>query len=104
MDRVVRSELAEPDDPAGGSGILEERLELVAQARRREIPDEPHLDAPPREPRRVLLEAQAVARLVADPAEDPRRIVDEREVVQDAEHARLEVAAAAERVREAAEI
>jgi hypothetical protein len=39
----------------------------------------------------VILEAKSVARLVADAAEDPRRIVDERQVVQDAEHSGLEV-------------
>ena len=45
-----------------------------------------------------------VARLVADAAEDARRIVDEREVVEHAEHAGFEVGATAVRVDEASEV
>ena len=59
---------------------------------------------PRSEPRRVLLEAEPVARLVADAAEDPRRVVDEREVVEDAKHAGLEIRATAVRVDQSPEV
>ena len=52
----------------------------------------------------VLLEAEPVPRLVADAAEDPRRVVDEREVVEDAQDACLEIGATAVRIDEAAEV
>ncbi len=48
--------------------------------------------------------AEAVAVLVADRPEDPRRIVDEREVVEDAQDSLLEIGQAAEEVDEAAEV
>ena len=104
MDRAIGAELAEPEDRLARTLLLEQRLQLVAQARGREVADEPHLDAAAGEPLRVRLEPQPVAALVPDRAEDPRRVVDEREVVEDAQRAPLEVAAAAERIDEAAEI
>ena len=52
----------------------------------------------------MLVESQPVSGLVADAAEDPRRVVDEREVVEDAQNACVEVASAAERIDEAAEV
>ena len=82
----------------------EQRLQLVAQPRRRELPDQLHLHAGPRETLRVRLHTEAVAVLVAERAEEPRRVVDEREVVEHAEDARLEVAQAAEEVHEPSEV
>ena len=52
----------------------------------------------------MLLEPEPVARLVADPAEDPRGVVDERQVVEDAEQARLEVGPPAEGVDQPPEV
>src|SRR5205807_7118968 len=57
--------------------LLEQRDQLVAQPRRREVADEPHLDRAARESLRVLVHPEAVAVLVADRAEDPGRVVDE---------------------------
>src|SRR5919106_2681172 len=104
VDRTVGAQLAEPHDAAGRSRILEKRLQLVAEPRRGEVADEPHLDAPAGEPCRVLLQAKPVARLVPDAAEDPRRVVDEREVVEDAEDARLQVGTSAEGIGEPPEV
>ena len=104
MDRAVGAELAESADASGGTRLLEQRHELVAQPRRREIAHETHLDATAEEPRRVLLEAEPVARLVPDATEDPRRVVDEREVVEDAQHACVEIRPAAVRIDEASEV
>ena len=104
MDRAVGAELAESADAGGGTRLLEERHELVAQPRRREIADETHLDATAEKPRGVVLEAKPMARLVADAAEDPRRVVDEREVVEDAQHACVEIRPAAVRIDEASEV
>src|SRR5262245_5128113 len=102
VDRPVRTELREPEDRVLDLALLQERDELVAQARRRKVADEAHLDRSAREAQRVLVHPEAVAVLVADPAEDAGRIVDEREVVEDADPPRLEVAPPAERVDEAA--
>ena len=104
MDRAVGAELAESADAGGGTRLLEQRHQLVAQPRRREIPHEAHLDATAEKPRRVVLEAKPVSRLVPDAAEDPRRVVDEREVVEDAQHACVEIRPATVRIDEPAEV
>ena len=52
----------------------------------------------------MLVESQPVPGLVADAAEDPRRVVDEREVVEDAQHVRVQVAPAVEGVDQTAEV
>ena len=52
--------------------------------------------------RRVLLEPKPVPRLVPDRAEDPRRVVDEREVVEHPQQPRPQVNAASERIEEPA--
>ena len=104
MDRPVGAELGQPENRVLELAFLEQRDQLVAQARRGEIADEAHLDAPAGEPQRVLVHAKAVAVLVPDRPEDPGRVVDERQVVQDADRLRLEVAPAAEGVDEPAEV
>ena len=104
MDRPVGAELGKPQDRVLDLALLQQRDELVTQPRRGEVADEPHLDRPAREPHRVLVHPEAVAVLVADRAEDPRRVVDEREVVQDADPPRLEVAPPAEGVDEPSEV
>jgi hypothetical protein len=104
VDRGVGAELAESPDPGGRGRVLEQRRELVAEARRGQVADEAHLDAAPEETGRVVLEAEAVPRLVPNAPEDPRGVVDEREVVEDAERAGVEVGAPAVRVDEPAEV
>ena len=104
MDRAVCPQLAQAEDAADRAGILEQRLQLVPQPSRREVADEAHLDAGACKPRGVLLQPQAVPRLVADGAKDPRRVVDEREVVQHPEQPGGEVGPAAERVDEPTEV
>ena len=104
MDRAVGAELAESVDAGSGTRLLEQGHELVAQPRRREIAHEAHLDATTQKPCGVVLEAKPVSRLVPDTAEDPRRVVDEREVVEDAQHACVEIRPAAVRVDESAEV
>src|SRR5439155_26469647 len=69
MNGMVGPELPEPDHPSSGRRLLEQSEELVAQARRREIAHETHLDAPAGEPGRVILEPEAVAGLVPDRSE-----------------------------------
>src|SRR6184192_641086 len=75
-----------------------------AEPCRGEVADEAHLDAGASEPLRASAHAEAETRLVADRPKDPRRVVDEREVVEDADRPMLEVAPAAERVDEAPEV
>ena len=58
MNRSIRSELPEATDAVRGAGILEQRLELVAQPRGRQVPDEAHLDTCADEPRGVLVESE----------------------------------------------
>ena len=89
MDRAVGAELAQAEDPAHGARVLEQRVQLVSQSSGREVAHEAHLDAAAREPRRVLLEPEPVPRLVADRAEDPRGVVDERQVVEHPQQACL---------------
>src|SRR3990170_2238575 len=60
MDRPVDAELPESFDATRSTRILEELHELVTKSRRREIADEPHLDAASREPCPVLVEPQPV--------------------------------------------
>ena len=84
VDRDVRAKVTEASNAFGSAWVLEQRHELVAESRRGEVTDEPHLDAPTEEARGVILEPKAVAGLVPNAAEDPRRVVDERQVVQDA--------------------
>ncbi len=103
---MARSAPSSPEaqDRGAGAALLEQRLQLVPEPRRREIAHEPHLDAAAREPLGVCVETQPVPALVPDRAEDPRRIVDEREVVEHAQRPLLEVAAAAERIDEPAQV
>ena len=61
-------------------------------------------DALARQADGLLVHPEAVAILVADRAEDPRRVVDERAVVEDPDAPCLEVLAAAEGVDEPAEV
>ena len=71
--------------------LVEQAHELVAQARRREVADEVHGAAGPRQVERVLVHAQPVAALVADGAQDPRGVLDEAQVVQHDDAAGVEV-------------
>ena len=87
MDRAGGAELCEPRQRVSDLSLLEQRGQLVAQPGRREVSDEAHLDARPRQPRGVLVHAEAVPVLVADRPEDARRVLDEREVVQHAQRA-----------------
>ena len=64
----------------------------------------PRRDGGPRERLGVLVEAEPVARLVGDAAEDARRVVDERRVVHHADRTAGEVGATAVRIEEGAEI
>src|ERR1700676_608339 len=52
MDRPVRAELREAHERVGDVSLGQERLQLVAEARGREIADEPHLDRRARQPLR----------------------------------------------------
>ena len=83
--------------------LPEQLLELVAQARGGKLADQVHLDAGAGEAGRVPVHAEAVAVLVADRAEEPGRVVDEGQRVQDAHDSGLEVRPAAEEVDEVAE-
>ena len=56
------------------------------------------------QPCRVLLEAEAMTCLVPDATEDAGRVVDERQVVEDAQNTRVEIRAPAVRIDEPAEI
>ena len=103
MDLLLGAELGQARDRVADVALLEERDQLVAQARAREVADVAGGDALAGEPGGVLVHAEAVAVLVADRAEDARRVVDERAVVEDADAAGLEVGAAAERVDELAD-
>ena len=102
MDRLVGAELGEPEDRVLDLSLFEQRDELIAEAGRGEVADEPDLDRAARQSHRMLVHPEAVAVLVADRAEDPRRIVDEREVVQDADSLLLEIGAPTERIDEPA--
>ena len=104
MDRTVGTELAEPPNAVRGAGLLEQRDQLVTEPRRREVADEAHLDTAAKQARRVHLEAKPVSGLVADATEDARRVVDEREVVEHAEHASVEIGTATVRIGEPAEV
>ena len=104
MDGAVGAELGQAEDRVAHVALGEQEDELVAQPRRREVADEAHLDGAARELRGVLVHAEPVPVLVPDRAKDPRRVVDEREVVQDADHAGVEVGPAAERVDEPPEV
>ena len=104
MDRPVDPELGEPAHGVVHARLGEQRLQLVAEPRGRELADEVHLDARPCEREGVRIHREAVAVLVADRPEDPGRVVDEGQVVEDADDAVLEVAETAEIVDEAAEV
>src|ERR1700726_2286234 len=104
MDRPVRAELREAPERVGDVSLGQERLQLVAEARGREIADEPHLDRRAREPLRVRVHAEAEPVLVPQRAEDARGVVDEGKVVEYADRVPVEVAVAAERVNEPAEV
>ena len=89
MDLLLGAELGQPRDRVADVALLEERDQLVAQARTREVADVAGGDAVAGEPGGVLVHAEAVAVLVADRAEDAGRVVDERAVVEDADAAGL---------------
>ena len=84
--------------------FVQQQLELVPEPRRGQLTDEPHVDARSSEGDGVTVHAEPVAVLVADRAEDPGRVVDERKVVQDANDPRLEIGEAAEEVDQASEV
>ena len=73
MDRAIRAELAETPHAVGRAGVLEQRDELVTETRGRQIADEPHLDAATEQAHGVLIEAEPIARLVADAPENACR-------------------------------
>src|SRR2546430_6680301 len=102
MDGPVGARLGQPEDRVLDVTLREQRDELVAEASRREVADETHLDAPPGEAQRVLVHTEPVAVLVADRPEDAGWIVDEREVVEDADPLLLEIDATTERIDEPA--
>ena len=104
MDRLVGAELGQAQQGVRHIPLLEQRLELVAEPRGREIADEAHLDGRAREPFGVGVHAEAEPVLVADRPEDAGRVVDEGEVVEHADRARLEVSATAEGIDESAEV
>ncbi len=104
MDGPVDAEIGEPTHGVLDARLGEERLQFVAQPRRGELSDEVHLDAGLRQRERVRVHCEAVAVLVPDCPEDSRRVVDEGEVVEDADDAALEVPEAAEVVDEPAEV
>ena len=80
----------------------EQRNHLLAHPRAREQADAGN--SLPREPRRLLVHPEAEPALVPDRPEDPRRVVDKRLLVQDADRLVLEVGAAAVRVDQPAEV
>ena len=89
MDRAVDADLAEAKNRMVDRPFLEQRDQLVAQPLRREVADESHVNAAPGKPLGVVVHAEAEAVLVADRAKDPRRVVDEREVVEHADPLRF---------------
>jgi hypothetical protein len=101
---LLGSELGEARDRVADVALLEERDQLVAQARAREIPHVARRDAPTRELDGVLVHAEAVAVFVPDRAQDSGGVVDERPVVEDADAPGLEVGAALEGIDELAEV
>ena len=103
MDLLLRAELGQAGDRVADVALFEQRDQLVSEARAGEVADVAGRDALAGEPDGVVVHAEAVAVLVADRAEDPSRVVDERAVVQDPDALRLEVGAAAERVDELAD-
>ena len=104
VDGAVCAELAEADDGMPDLALLEQRHELVSQAGRGEVSDQAHLDAAASEPERVAIHREAVAVLVANRPEDTSGIVDEGEVVQYADCARVEVPPSPERIDEPSEV
>ena len=104
VDGAVDAELGEPANRRSRVLLLQERGELVAQASRREIAHEPHLDCAACKARGVVVHREAEPAFVSHSPKDARRIVDEREVVEDTDRAVLEVAAASERVDEPPEV
>src|SRR5919108_367962 len=84
--------------------LIEERCQLLADTSTGQPADEALADRMASQAERVLIHAKAVAILVADAAEDPRGIVDERALVEDAKPPRLEVAFALERIDEVPEV
>ncbi len=104
MNRPAGAQLGEPRDRVMDVPLLEQRDELLAEASGREVADEAHLDAAAGEPDRVVVHSEPVAILVADGPEDARGIVDERQVVEDADRPRLQVAPPTEGVDQPASI
>ena len=104
VDRRAGAQLCEPRDRVVDVPFLEQRDELFAEAGGREVADEAHLDAAAGEPDGVVVHPEPVAILVADGPEDARGVVDERQVVEDADRPGLQIAPAAEGVDQPASI
>ncbi len=100
MDRCGRPQLAEPHDRRVGLALVEQLDQLLPQPR----PDRRGRcrRRRPRQRLGVLVHAEAETALVAHRAEDARRVVDERLVVEDADRSALEVLLPAERIDEPA--
>ncbi len=79
---VLQAQLLETSQRELDARLVEQQHELVAQPRRREVADEVHLAAGPRQGQRVAVHAKAVAVLVAHRPEDARRVFDEAQVVE----------------------
>ena len=103
VDRRAETELFEAPQREVDLLLVEQQDELVAQTRRGEVTHEVHGAAGAGQVERVLVHAQPVAALVADGAQDARRVLDEAQVVKHHDASRLEVTAAAEEVEEGAE-
>ena len=92
-----------PDDAPRRARILEQRLELVPSRADERSPTRPismqACGAAPSAP-----PAKAVPCLVADRPQDPRRVVDEREVVADPSEASREIGASAKSTYEPPEV
>ena len=104
MNLLLRLELGQTRDRVAHVPLLEESDQLFSQACTGEIADVARGDAVAGERHRLVVHAEAVAVFVADRAQDPRRIVDERAVVEDADSTGLEVAATFERIDQEARL
>ena len=91
VDRRREAELLHAPQREVGALLLEQRDELVAQARRREVADQVHGAAGARQVEGVRVHAQAVAVLVADGAQHARGVLDEAQVVEHDDAPRREV-------------
>ena len=91
MDGCGQPELAQPHDRRRGRTLVEQLDELLPQARRRQSRDQGAVDGCARKRLGVLVHPKAEPALVAHRAEDARRVVDERLVVEDADDSLVEI-------------